>query len=147
MSTPSNPTDFFTTFTFVVSIDNVPQGAFTEVTLPSLSLETETLKEGGQNAYVHKLPKNVDAGTLTLKRGITVGSVMIKWYNQVLEGKIKEAMRQVTITLKDSQGNDVATFSLTNAYPIKWRGPSLNTRDSAIAIEEIELAHQGFTMS
>jgi phage tail-like protein len=149
MSAPNSlgnttPTNFYQNFFFIVSVDNVKYGAFSECVLPSLSVKTEDVQEGGQNAYLHKLPISVDIGTFTLKRGLTRDLFFLKWYMQVMEGNIQGATRQVAVLLVNPDGSVITTWSFANAYPIKWRGPSMKSSESAIAIEEIEFAHHGF---
>jgi phage tail-like protein len=140
-------TEFYTPIHFVVAVDNVKYGAFSECTLPNLSVKTEDIREGGQNSYTHKLPVSVDVGTLTLKRGLTPNTMFYDWYKQVMMGNIKDATRQVTIMMFNGRSEVLATWNLRDAYPIKWKGPSLNAQNSAIAIEEIELVHHGFEMT
>lgn len=143
----TNPTDYFQSFYYVVAVDNVKYGAFADCTLPSLSVRTTEIIEGGQNSYVHKLPVAVDVGTVSFKRGLTRSSMFLTWYLQVLNGNISDATRQVAVIMYDSQTQPIVTFNFRNAYPIKWRGPSLKSDASAIAIEEVELAHHGFDIS
>ena len=140
--------DPLTTFLFEVRIDHITQAAFTEVTLPALRVETEDVKEGGLNQYIHKLPVRVNAGTLTLKNGIGIGGQLLQWYKQVLEGNFGDARKEVTIHLYGGvRTRPVLTITLQQAYPIRWTGPNLRAGDSAAAIEEIELAHSGIEFS
>jgi phage tail-like protein len=118
--------------------------AFTECVLPNLEVKTDPIEEGGQNTYIHKLPKRVEVGTITLKKGLTPHVAFIDWYMLVVEGKVEDAMQEVIISVRNPLGLGVATWFLHKAYPIKWRGPSLKAGDSAIAIEELELVHHGF---
>jgi len=133
-------------FRFTVSIDGIVYAAFTECTLPSLQVETQDINEGGRHEYVHRLPVRVKAGSVTLRRGITKNDEMWKWYKQVLEGKIKDATRTVTIIMYDSTLRPVSTWTFKGAYPVKWGGPTLKSGDQALAIEELEIAHHGFEM-
>ncbi|MCB8967249.1 MAG: phage tail protein [Ardenticatenaceae bacterium] len=55
------------TFRFLVSVEGIPQGVFTECTLPSIEWEIEELKEGGLNTYVHQLPGMRRSAKLILK--------------------------------------------------------------------------------
>lgn len=135
---------FHSGFRFTVSVNDIEAGAFTECTLPSLQVETLDIKEGGQNAYVHKLPVRVSAGTLTLRHGIVKGSALFQWYMLVLNGHIDKAMRQVTITMYDVSHAPLATWNFRDAYPVKWTGPTLKSDDNAVAIESIEIVHHGF---
>lgn len=138
------PSEVFQSFLFVVVVDNITYGAFSECVLPSLSVKTEDVREGGQNTFTHKLPVSVDVGTFRLKRGITRDLYFLHWYMQVMAGDIADATRQVTIVTHDSRSIPIATYTFVNAYPIKWTGPALKAGDSAIAVEEIEFVHHGF---
>lgn len=134
-------------FRFSVSIDGINYAAFTECTLPSLQLETDEVKEGGQNAYAHKLAKRVNAGSVTLKHGITKNRELLNWYLQVMQGDITNATRDVSIIVYDGTHTMLMTFTFRKALPVKWSGPSLKSSDSTIAIEELELAYHGFEVS
>jgi phage tail-like protein len=129
---------------FQVMIDGVHYGSFTECVLPDLQLETEDIKEGGQNTYIHKLPVRVNVGTVKLRHGITKDTELLTWYRQILRGDVENATRQVSIVLLDRTGAILTTWGFRDAYPVKWTAPSLKAGDSAIAIEEIEFAHRGF---
>lgn len=139
------PVEIHAGFRFVIRIDNINAAAFTECTLPRLQVETEDIKEGGQNSYIHRLPVRVNAGTVTLKHGLTKSDELLNWYLQVLMGQVKNATRNVSVVIYDSTRKiQIATWSFTRAYPIRWGGPTLRSSESAIAIEELELAHHGF---
>jgi phage tail-like protein len=113
---------------------------FTECTLPSLEVDVAEQKEGGYNSGVHLLPGPVKAGRLTLKRGLTKSSALLAWYAQIARGEVKGAMRNVTLTMLDSEGRPVMRMDFIRAYPVKWSGPSFRAGDSTIAIETLELA-------
>lgn len=129
---------------FAVEIDGINQAAFTECTLPSLEVEVEELREGGQNDYAHHLPVGVKAGPVRLKHGITKDGELLKWYLQVVGGDFENAMRTVTIIMYAQDLTQVASWTFYRAYPVKWTGPTLKAGETAIAIEEIELVHHGF---
>lgn len=126
-------------FRFLVDIGN-GQAVFSECTLPSLEVEVTEQKEGGYNTGVHLLPGPVKAGRLTLKRGLTKSSELLKWYGQVASGDVKKATCNVTLTMLDQELNPVLRMSFVNAYPVKWSGPTFRLSDSTIAIESLELA-------
>jgi phage tail-like protein len=121
-----------------------------ECKLPSLQIETLEVKEGGQNNYTHQLPVRLKSGSLTLRHGITKSDALMKWYMDVLRGmttgNMQSIMHPVTITMFTVQRATLATFSLQNAFPKKWAGPTLKADDKAIAVEELELAFSEFTV-
>lgn len=134
-------------FRFTVKIDDITYAAFTECTLPSLTVETEKIKEGGQNEYVHQLPIRVNVGNITLRHGITRDAQLLNWYLQVLRGDIQAATRTVNVTMYGTDLRPLTTWSFDRAYPVKWSGPTLKTSDQALAIEVLELAHHGFVVN
>jgi phage tail-like protein len=126
---------------FVVEIDSLTVGGFSEVSGLVVEVETEDYQEGGVNDYVHKLPKGIKYPNLVLKRGITDSDELWKWYEDVVNGKIKH--KNGSIILLDSEGNVKRTWTFEDVYPIKWTGPDFKADNSAIAIESLELVHKG----
>ncbi|MEV6909257.1 phage tail protein [Amycolatopsis sp. NPDC051071] len=59
-------------------------------------------------------------------------------------GEMIEFGTPMTIRLLDSQWNEVSSWTLRNAYPSAWAGPSLAATDSKVAIERLEIDHEGF---
>lgn len=131
-------------FRFTVAVEGIYYGAFTEFTLPSLTMETEEIKEGGQNSYSHKLPVRVTVGTATLRHGVSTDFALLNWYMDMLNGDIAAATRQVTVVMYDVAHLPLMTWTFRNAYPVKWAGPSFKTDSTTVAIEELEFVHRGF---
>jgi len=129
---------------FEVWIEGIFLAVFTECVLPPLVVQTEDFFEGGQNTYKHRLPKAVDSGTLKLKSGVSRGGELLRWYMLVQAGEVELATRQVLVVMYDVASTPLALWFFQDCYPIRWTGPSLNATQSALAIEEIELAHRGF---
>ena len=92
-----------------------------------------------------KLPGLHKVGDVTLKRGLTRDLSLWNWVNSALAGNINRP--SVLITLLDQTDNPVLSWRLRNAWPRKWCGPVLNAGSSEVAIEELELAHEGLEMS
>jgi phage tail-like protein len=126
---------------FLVEIDNLLVGGFSEVSGLVVEVETEDYQEGGVNNYVHKLPKGIKYPNLVLKRGVTDSDDLWKWHQNVVNGKIEK--KSGNIILQDSEGNVKWTWSVEDVHPIKWTGPDFKADNSAIAIESLELVHKG----
>jgi phage tail-like protein len=139
--------DNFISFRFAVSVENIYNAIFSEFTLPTLTVETEEIKEGGQNAYAHKLPVRVTVGSATLKHGVATDFTLLNWYMDMLKGDIEAATRQITVTMYDTLRVPVMIWTFRQAYPIKWSGPSLKTDGNNVGIEEIEFVHHGFDIA
>ena len=134
-------------FRFAVQIDGITEALFSECTLPSLEVEVEEEKEGGFNRGTHLLPGRVKKGSLTLKRGLTTSSALLAWYVDVMQGLVQENLRQVSVILYDSLGEQVMRWDFSGAYPNKWSGPKLNSAANEIAIETLELSFESVTVS
>jgi phage tail-like protein len=77
---------------------------------------------------------------VTLKRGVIGATDLYEWINQI-KGGSQEALRTVRIQLLSEDRSAVAaTWTLVNARPMKYTGPSLNGKGNEVAIEELVLA-------
>lgn len=137
-------TDFNSSLRFVVQVDGVYSIVFTEFRLPSLSLDLDPLKEGGQNTYTHQLPVRVNVGTATLKHGISRDMQLLNWYMQVMNGDFANAYRQVAVMLVDAARIPVVLWNFRDVLPTKWTGPSLKSSSNEVAIEELEFVYHSF---
>lgn len=134
--------DPFVAFRFDLRFDeNRSFGGFSECTGIHLETQVQDYLEGGRNDHAHKFPTRTVQTNVSLKRGIVDASVW-QWYWELTQGNI--ATRNVTILVL-SPGEDKASmeFRLRSAFPCKWSGPELNASQSNIAIETLELCHQG----
>jgi phage tail-like protein len=136
-----NRNDPYPSFRFLVEIESISIASFSEVSGLQVEMETEAYREGGVNNFVHTFPKGIKHQPLVLKRGITDSYDLWDWYKEVIDGVISR--KDVTVVLMDSSGNEKKRWFFLNAYPIKWTGPTLKADSNTIAIESIELAHQG----
>lgn len=85
---------------------------------------------------------------VTLKRGILRADNLWSWLQEVQNGKQSGSLRDVTIELRDETGENVAVeWTLTNARPLKYTGPTLNGNGTEIAIEELVLACEDIDMT
>ena len=133
--------DPFSAFRFNVTFDDLPPGGFSACS--GLQMETEVLDfiEGGVNSHTWKSATRSKQMNLTLKRGI-VNKVLWDWYHDITIGKMK--FRNGTITVLDSAGvSAVLEFQVLQAFPVKWIGPELDAAQNNLAVETLELAHQG----
>lgn len=124
-------------FRFVVTIGGRPAAAFTECTLPVIEWEAEELREGGLNTYTHLLPGQRKAARLTLKNGVGKSEIL-EWCMDALREKL--IPKTVTVQLLDAQMKRIITWEIQDAFPVRWTGPQLQSGDSAIAIQTLELA-------
>jgi phage tail-like protein len=135
-------TDPLLAFRFQVEVGSIIQAGFSECSGLQVETEVEEVREGGVNAFVHKLPKGSKHVNLTLKYGLTTSDDLWNWHKDVVEGKVER--KTVNVLLLDVEGEERWRWSFQKAYPVKWVGPELKADGSAVAIETLELAHHGF---
>jgi phage tail-like protein len=132
-------------YKFWVEVDDTVVAEFKECSGIRMERETEPVKEGGQNEYVHLLPGRNKYFPIVLKYGITDSTALWDWYRAGLyDGKVTR--KSISILLRNVEGDVVRRWNVTNAYPTKWDGPQLNTESSQVAIETLELAHHGLSL-
>jgi phage tail-like protein len=133
-------------FNFSVEISGLIVAAFNDVTGLQAEIEVNEYREGGVNGYIHKRagPARYPAN-LVLKKGITDSRELWSWYCQVLQGTIQR--KSLDLVLMDSSGTEQRRWTFQNAYPVKWAGPDFKAGSSEVAIEAMELAHEGLVFS
>jgi phage tail-like protein len=129
-------------FNFLVEIEGMIVGGFSEVTGLAVETEVEEYREGGLNAYVHKLagPTRYSAN-LVLKRGLTDIETLWSWHQDVVKGKVKR--KNGSIYLLDARRLPAMWWNFADAYPVKWSGPDFRAEQGAVATETVELVHRG----
>ncbi|GFN30009.1 phage tail protein [Paenibacillus xylaniclasticus] len=132
-------------FRFLIELDGVIAGGFSEVHGIEAEIEMEEYREGGVNTYIHRLPRITRQSNLILKRGITDSDELYLWFKAASEGWLPKR-REGSIILLDADGNEAWRWNFAGAYPVKWSGPELRADSSGVAIESIELVHQGLTV-
>ena len=136
--------DPYMAFNFMVEIEGMLVGGFSEVT--GLQVETvfETYREGGLNEYEHKLagPTRYPSN-LILKHGLTDIETLWSWHQDVTQGKVER--KNGTIYLLDRQRLPAMWWDMIGAYPVKWVGPELRADSNTVAVETVELVHKGIS--
>ena len=116
---------------------------FQEVTGLTVDLETEDVVEGGENRFVHKLPKRTKYSDITLKRGMFIGSGILLWCKMAIEDyDIRPT--NVLISLLNEMHLPVASWYVVNAYPTQLSISEFKSDQSAIAVESIKLTYNYF---
>jgi phage tail-like protein len=129
-------------FIFIVDIGAGDELGFSEVEVPSGEIEVIEYREGADRVNTaRKLPGLAKYPNVTLKRGITGSTDLFEWWKSVRDGQV--VRRNVTITLLDEQRQAVYRWLLRSAWPVKIEGPTLNASGNEVAIETLELAHEG----
>ena len=117
-------------------------GAFADVKGLGGELEVTGYAEGGVNDFVHQLPVRHTWGRITMHRGVIRDLALWFWYRAGLNGSLG-ARRDGCVTLCDETGNPAICYTFKRALATKWFGPEFNAAQSAIAIDGLEIAHEG----
>ncbi len=117
--------------------------SFQEVTGIGPEIETEDIHEGGENRYMHHLPKSIKHPKLVLKRGIAKkNSSLVKWCIKILEEfDTPFEPKLIHVFLLNAHRIPIRAWSFANAYPVKWEVESFNSTKNEVAIEKIELSY------
>lgn len=116
---------------------------FTEVT--GLTQENQAIeyRDGSFLEYSSvKMPGLRKFANIVLKRGVMRGdNEFVAWLNTVRLNKVER--RDVTISLLNEEHAPVMVWKIHRAFPVKVEGPQLKASGNEVAIESIELAHEG----
>ncbi len=138
-------TDPYSVFNFRVEIDGIVAGFFTQVS--GLDSETEAIEYRAGDMKMNssvKLPGLTKYPNIVLKRGLTKDLSLWQWRKAIVNGQIDR--RNGAIILMDESRADVLRWYFRNAWPAKWEGPDLDAAANEVAIETIELAHEGLEL-
>ncbi len=111
----------------------------------SVEYETETLKEGGENRFVHELPVRTQYAPLVLKRGLLLDSDVLRWCLNAFENR-EFAPSDLQISLLNEQHEPLKTWSVVWAWPKKWSVSDFNAEENSIVIETMELSYRYFKL-
>ncbi|HTL01590.1 MAG TPA: phage tail protein, partial [Vicinamibacterales bacterium] len=139
-----NRNDPFGAFNFSVEIDGVTTTSFSEVSGLDAEIEPIEYRTGDEDITVRKIPGLRKYSNITLKRGFTPDLSLWNWMKQGLAGKVMRA--NMSITLLDGARQPVLRWNVREAWPCKWEGPDLNAKGNDIAIETLEICHEGIEL-
>lgn len=107
-------------------------------------IETQPVREGGQNLFTHRLPTGVKYGNLVLERGKTLASSLSVDVNLAM-GRFRIKPAQVLVSLLNEDALPTANWLFRQAYPVHWSLSDLDAQADKIVVERIELAYSSFT--
>lgn len=140
MTTSQTP-DPYNNFNFLVEIDGITRAAFHECSGLDSTIDVIEHREGGENLTPRKLPGMTKYSNIVLKRGITDDNELYDWHRKAILGEIER--KNGSIILLDRQGQEKVRWNFVRAWPTKWTGPSLTAEGNDVAIEQLDLAHEG----
>jgi len=142
---PSKRDDPYLNFNFAVEIDGITIAGFSEAELPEGRIEAVAYREGtDRTSAARLLPGRVSYGPVVLRRGFTGDASLFEWWLAVAQGALDR--RNVSVVVRDEQGQPVARWNLRRAWPSKYAAPDLRGLGNEVAIETLELVHEGIEL-
>ena len=137
-----DPTDAYLPPAQSALITQVAAGQFSKVSGLGAELEVLAQPEGGRNDYVHQLPVRHSYKRLVLSRGVVRDPGLFFWYQAGLNQSIG-ARRDGAVILLTPSGVPAVGWMFRGGLAAAWNGPELDAGASAVAIESIEIVHEG----
>ena len=126
---------------FVVEIEGLLVGGFSDCGGLAVEVESTEYREGGQNGFIHRFAGATRHPPLVLRHGISPIDGLWGWHQDVVSGTIRR--RNGTIYLLNQAQVPVLWWHFREAIPLKWTGPELKADSASVAFESVELAHRG----
>lgn len=135
------PLSFYFKVEFFIGPD-WPELAFREVSGISEPDRKETAG-GGENGFGFRLPKRIKHTNLVCKRALAPleQGVLSDWIKSSSDFRERIRPCPILVLLMDAQGNKLAAWNVTNAYPVKWEISHPDARKDEPAIETLEFAY------
>ena len=124
-----------------IAVSGVEVGGFSECSGLEMSLDVEEYREGGRNGETLQFPTRVRWSKITLKKGVGAGTALWDWHYGFVSGKGKR--RDGMIVLMNDLRSSARIWHFRRGLPTRYSGPSMNASQTSVAIETIEITHEG----
>jgi len=121
--------------------------SFQEVTGIESQFDVEEVIEGGENRFMHRLPRHTKYSNLVLKRGVvTKFSFLAEWFGFTIGSSLTLPIVpfNVLVMLQNEEGWPAVAWAFANAYPIRWEVASMDSLENKILTEKLELSYNYF---
>ncbi len=126
---------FHGTDRFYLEIEGVSTASFVRCLGLEARREVLEVAEGGRDRP-RRVGGDLRFSTLVLQRGVTRGQELYRWF---LEGDRRDG----AVVLLGADGRESVRWRFSGAWPCRWEGPTLDAGRSEVALEELEIAHEG----
>ncbi|MCI0584199.1 MAG: phage tail protein [Chloroflexi bacterium] len=144
MAATGTRNDPYSAFNFLVEIDGVTVAGFSEAS--GLTSESDIIeyRVGAEDFTVRKLPGLKKSPQISLKRGFTDSKELWAWRKRVLDGKTER--QSGSVVLLNEARQPALRWNFREGWPNKWEGPTFNAKTNEVAIEHLEIAHEGLAL-
>lgn len=126
---------------FLVEIDGITRAGFRECSGLDIAQNPIDYREGTDRLTIRKLPGLVTYTNITLRWGSSDDVELRQWRQKAAAGTVER--KNGSIVLLDEAGNEKLRWNFTDGWPARWTGPTLNATAAEVAIETLEIAHEG----
>ncbi len=121
-------------------IPYVTDFAFQRVSGINAEVQLETINEGGQNLYSHRLPDKISYSNLVLERGYALASPLTLEFLNTFS-RYQFIPSKVLVMLHDATGIPIGAWNFEKVYPVKWSLSDFDAQDSKVLVDSMELAY------
>ncbi len=133
---------------FLLEIDNSEVAQLMEVSGLKTSAQVFEVEEGGVNGMTHKRVGQSTWDNITIRFATNSSRVLQQWRDSFVKNPLSgDLWRSGSIVMKNNHGDAIRRFHFVRAWPVGWEGPSLDSGVSELAIESLEIAHEGIQVS
>lgn len=131
--------------TLLTAVLNYAVAGFSECSGLEATMEVMEYREGGLNTYVRKFATRASYSNLTLKHGVIyLYDDLWTWHNNWVQGV--GTRKDGLLVLMDESHSPAKIWKFKSGIPTKWVGPAFNAAQSNVAVESLEIAHQGLVL-
>ena len=133
--------DPYRVYNFLVEVEGVTTAGFRECSGLDTAQDPIEYRNGNEDITVRKLPGLVKYSNITLKWGFTDDAAFWDWRKKAMDGKVER--KNGSIILLDDAREEKLRWNFREGWPTKWTGASFNATSNEVAIETLEIAHEG----
>lgn len=136
--------DPYTNARFKLQIGGIQQAAFVECAIADTTTDPIEYRVGTDPGSMRKQAGLTKYGNITLKWGLSDSKELWDWRKKIIDGKVEEARQNGSIIVLDEQGNETGIqWNFVKGWPSKYDPADFNAKGNDIAIETLEITHEG----
>lgn len=136
--------DPYRSHSFRLEIDGIERGGFRECSGLDSTNAPIDYREGDDAPTMQRIPGLAAFGAITLRWGASDDPDLFEWRQRVVDGRVER--RNGSIVLLDDDGSERRRWNFVEAWPSRWTGPTFNATANEVAIESLEITHEGLAL-
>jgi phage tail-like protein len=141
---PLERRDPYRAHSFRLEIDGIERGGFRECAGLESSNAPIDYREGNDAPTLQRIPGLASYTPITLRWGTSDDTELFEWRTGVEAGRVER--RNGSVVLLDEIGTEIRRWNFVAAWPSRWTGPSFNATGNEVAIEALEITHEGLSL-